>query len=132
MIVEVLNYFPTEEKINKFVKNFIMFGWPILVNYIGLNCLFPMLKGWDHTIAVLQYAVTPGVTLLLAVRLKQLNKSRSFPIIVALGYVVYSIYQINKWTIKQLATANLLSLLLGFKMYYLIFVGSIIISIYAI
>lgn len=132
MIVEVLNYFPTEEKINKFVKNFIMFGWPILVNYIGLNCLFPMLKGWDHTIAVLQYAVTPGVTLLLAVRLKQLNKSRSFPIIVALGYVVYSIYQINKWTIKQLAIANLLSLLLDFKMYYLIFVGSIIISIYAI
>jgi len=131
MLVEVLNYFPTEEKLNKFVKNFIIFGWPILVNGIGLNCLFPALKLCNHTIAVLQYALTPGITLLLAVKLKQLNKSRSFSIIVALVYVIYSIYQINKWTIQQLETTKLIALLLDFKMYYLIFVFSVVAAIYA-
>lgn len=125
-------YFTTNEKLNKFVIIFIKFGWPIIVNGIGLNCLFPIFKFWDHSIAVLQYTLTPGLTLFLAVKFKELNKSRSFPIVLALIYVIYTVCQINSWTIKQLETAKLVFLLSDFRIYYLIFLFSVVESMYAI
>ena len=114
------------------LKVFIKFAWPILANFIGLNCLFPFIRFWNHNAAVLQYALTPGLILLLAVEVKKRSYHYSFSIFIALIYTFYNIYQAITWTIEQLLTLKSISFLLACKWYYLIIFLSIVEFICAI
>lgn len=119
-----------KDKLNNFGKVFIKICWPIGVYSFGIKWVFPIMKFWDHSIAVLQYALTPGLTVLLALGLKKFNKSGSLAIFLALLFLNWSIYQICEWTIQQMATTNIVYLLTDFKLYYLIFLFSIAVSLY--
>ena len=81
---------------NRYLKIFIKFSWPILVNSLRWMELFPIINYQNHTIAVIQYNLIPVVTLLLAWQLHRFGKVPSFSILIAIGYVINGFGLINK------------------------------------